>query len=189
MTDVGGKPSVDGATGVDGAVSASLPFSGSGLSRSGSGSMDMLRLCALIRLELFRRRGERPDNGGDDKERSSVGVGSMALLLPVRVCTDDKLGDAWFIVKPLKESVIGELSKSHTDRFLVADRPDRVRRVLRVCLDCIGGSPASRAPTRCDFRFALLKNGCVSSLSAVGRLDASFFRQVSIISLNTLLNG
>lgn len=86
------------------------------------------------------------------------------------------LGEAWFIVKPLKESVIGEVSKSQTERLRVADSPEMVRRdpvemtvsgcsvsfgvrfnPLLVCLVCTGGKPASSAPTKCDFRLAVLK--------------------------------
>lgn len=91
--------------------------------------MDILRLCALIRLELFLRRGERADRGGGDKERSSLHPGMMKLRLSLRVFKDETLGDALFIVKPLKDSAMGELSKSHTDMFLVAERPDSCRRV------------------------------------------------------------
>lgn len=55
--------------------------------------MDIFLLCELMRLELLRRRGERPTRGGDN-ERSSALLGRVKLLLPVRVCTEDMLGDA-----------------------------------------------------------------------------------------------
>jgi hypothetical protein len=81
----------------------------------------------MLELRLFRRRAERPAEGGDIARFSSGLVGYVALLPLSRACTDDILGEAWFIVKPLNESVIGDVSKSQTDMLRVADSPE-VRR-------------------------------------------------------------
>lgn len=81
----------------------------------------------MLELRLFLRLTGRPAEGGDTGWESSGLKGYVEWLLLSRVCTDDILGDAWFIVKPLNESVIGEVSKSQTDILRVAESPE-VRR-------------------------------------------------------------